>query len=126
MARSLALAALLPRLSDDNTSSFISGFSWKPEVKDLKLSSGFKTRARAALNSGVKDADIPRQWYNLVADLAVKPPPPLHPKTLKPVVPEDLSPLFPDELIMQEASNERFMIFQMKLLTSISSGALLH
>ncbi|KAK9091074.1 hypothetical protein Sjap_024251 [Stephania japonica] len=109
MATSPALAALLPRLSDDKTSSFVSGFSWKPKVKDVKLSSGFKTRARAALNSGVKGVDIPRQWYNLVADLAVKPLPPLHPKTFKPIVPEDLAPLFPDELIMQEASNERFI-----------------
>lgn len=39
----------------------------------------------------------------------MKPPPPLHPMTHKPLNPEDLSPLFPDELIKQEVTNERFI-----------------
>ncbi|KAL6139963.1 hypothetical protein ACLB2K_058264 [Fragaria x ananassa] len=63
-------------------------------------------RARAALNADTVPVEIPRQWYNLIADLPIKPPPPLHPKTYEPVKPEDLSPLFPDELIKQEASVE--------------------
>lgn len=53
--------------------------------------------------------EIPKQWYNLVADLSVKPPPPLHPKTFEPIKPEDLSHLFPSELIKQEASQDRFI-----------------
>ncbi|KAK3212220.1 hypothetical protein Dsin_016926 [Dipteronia sinensis] len=65
--------------------------------------------ARAAWNADVKPLEIPRQWYNLIADLSVKPPPPLHPKTFEPIKPEDLSPLFPDALIKQEASNDRFI-----------------
>ncbi|XP_068303799.1 uncharacterized protein [Pyrus communis] len=73
----------------------------------LRLSNG--CRARASLNADSKSIEIPRQWYNLIADLPVKPPPPLHPKTFEPIKPEDLSPLFPDELIKQEASNERFI-----------------
>jgi len=73
----------------------------------LKLSSGY--RARAALGADPKAVEIPRQWYNLIADLPVKPPPPLHPKTFEPVNPEDLSPLFPDELIKQEMSNDKFI-----------------
>jgi tryptophan synthase beta chain len=52
---------------------------------------------------------IPKQWYNLVADLPVKPPPPLHPQTHQPLNPSDLSPLFPDELIRQEVTEERFI-----------------
>ncbi|CAN0878428.1 Tryptophan synthase beta chain 2 [Linum grandiflorum] len=52
---------------------------------------------------------IPSRWYNLVADLPVKPPPPLHPKTLEPIKAEDLSPLFPDELIRQEACTDKFV-----------------
>lgn len=36
-------------------------------------------------------------------------PPPLHPKTKKPVGPEDLAPLFPMELIRQEVSMEEFI-----------------
>jgi hypothetical protein len=73
----------------------------------LRLSNGY--RARAASGTNLKGIEIPRQWYNLIADLPVKPPPPLHPKTLEPVKPEDLSPLFPDELIKQEASNDKFI-----------------
>lgn len=73
----------------------------------MSLSNGH--RARAALSADPKSVEIPRQWYNLIADLPVKPPPPLHPKSFKPVKPEDLSPLFPDELIKQELSNEKFI-----------------
>ncbi|XP_062029057.1 uncharacterized protein LOC133745069 isoform X2 [Rosa rugosa] len=75
--------------------------------KNLKLSNG--CRARAALNADSIPIEIPRQWYNLIADLPIKPPPSLHPKTFEPVKPEDLSPLFPDELIKQEASGERYI-----------------
>ncbi|OAY65452.1 Tryptophan synthase beta chain 2, partial [Ananas comosus] len=64
---------------------------------------------RAKANSCDVRVEIPKQWYNLVADLSVKPPPPLHPMTHKPLNPEDLSPLFPDELIKQEVTNERFI-----------------
>lgn len=75
--------------------------------KNLKLSNG--CRARAALNADSIPIEIPRQWYNLIADLPIKPPPPLHPNTFEPVKPEDLSPLFPDELIKQEASGDRYI-----------------
>ncbi|CAO1948583.1 unnamed protein product [Urochloa humidicola] len=64
--------------------------------------------ARASLNSG-SNVSIPKQWYNLIADLPVKPPPPLHPQTHQPLHPSDLSPLFPDELIRQEVTDERFV-----------------
>jgi tryptophan synthase beta chain len=48
-------------------------------------------------------------WYNIVADLPVPPPPPLHPGTREPVRPDDLSALFPPELIAQEVSTERYI-----------------
>ena len=48
-------------------------------------------------------------WYNIVADLPVPPPPPLHPGTREPVGPDDLAPLFPPELIAQEVSGERYV-----------------
>ncbi|WP_344981157.1 TrpB-like pyridoxal phosphate-dependent enzyme [Streptosporangium fragile] len=54
------------------------------------------------------ESRIPRNWYNIVADLPVPPPPPLHPVTSEPVGPDDLAPLFPAELIEQEVSAERF------------------
>jgi tryptophan synthase beta chain len=52
---------------------------------------------------------IPRQWYNVAADLPSLPPPPLHPGTGAPVGPDDLAPLFPMALILQEVSGERWV-----------------
>jgi tryptophan synthase beta chain len=50
---------------------------------------------------------IPKRWYNIMADLPVPLPPPLHPGTLKPLGPDDLAPLFPMQLIMQEMAQDR-------------------
>lgn len=50
---------------------------------------------------------LPRQWYNIQADLPKALPPVLHPGTLQPIGPADLEPLFPMELILQEVSTER-------------------
>ncbi len=50
---------------------------------------------------------MPTAWYNVVADLPVPPPPPLHPGTHQPIGPADLAPLFPMALILQEVSTER-------------------
>ena len=50
---------------------------------------------------------IPRDWYNLIADLPAPPPPVLHPGTHQPVGPDDLAPLFPMSLILQEVASER-------------------
>jgi tryptophan synthase beta chain len=55
------------------------------------------------------EADMPTQWYNVVADLPEPPPPPLHPGTGEPVGPDDLAPLFPMALIQQEVSTERYI-----------------
>jgi tryptophan synthase beta chain len=51
--------------------------------------------------------EIPKSWYNLMADLPSHPEPPLHPGTKQPIGPDDLAPLFPMEIIMQEVSMER-------------------
>jgi tryptophan synthase beta chain len=55
------------------------------------------------------ESELPTRWYNLLADLPVPPPPPLHPGTLQPVGPDDLAPLFPMDLIGQEVSTERYL-----------------
>ena len=55
------------------------------------------------------ESEIPRQWYNLVADLPKPPKPPLHPGTKQPLRPEDLAPLFPMALIEQEATGQRWV-----------------
>jgi tryptophan synthase beta chain len=55
------------------------------------------------------DNEIPRQWYNILADMPTPMSPPLHPATGKPVGPEDLAPVFPMNLIEQEVSTERWI-----------------
>lgn len=52
---------------------------------------------------------IPKAWYNIMADLPVPLPPPLHPGTLQPIGPDDLAPLFPMSLIMQEVAQDRYI-----------------
>ena len=53
------------------------------------------------------EEQIPKFWYNIVADLPKPPPPVLHPGTRAPVGPSDLAPLFPDALIAQEVATSR-------------------
>ncbi len=48
------------------------------------------------------EADIPRYWYNIQADMICKPMPPLHPATRQPLSAEDLYPVFARELCHQE------------------------
>ncbi|SDS20556.1 TrpB-like pyridoxal phosphate-dependent enzyme [Actinopolymorpha singaporensis] len=55
------------------------------------------------------ESDLPRRWYNLLADLPSPPPPVLHPGTKEPVGPDDLAPLFPGDLIAQEVTAERYV-----------------
>jgi tryptophan synthase beta chain len=54
-------------------------------------------------------SDLPREWYNVNADMPVPPTPVLHPQTMEPVTPDFLSVLFPMELILQEISTERYI-----------------
>ena len=51
--------------------------------------------------------EIPKSWYNIVADLPDPPAPVMHPGTGQPVGPDDLAPLFTMAAIMQEVSAER-------------------
>ncbi len=55
------------------------------------------------------EKEIPRQWYNIQADMPNPLKPPLHPATGKPLGPEDLAPIFPMNLIEQEVSTERWI-----------------
>ena len=63
----------------------------------------------AATKILLSESEMPRRWYNLVADLPAPPPPVLHPGTLQPVGPDDLAPLFPMALIEQEVTPERYV-----------------
>jgi tryptophan synthase beta chain len=57
----------------------------------------------------LEDKEIPKQWYNIVADLPTPMKPPLHPGTGQPVTPDDLAAIFPMNIIEQEASSERWI-----------------
>ncbi len=52
------------------------------------------------------ESEMPRQWYNLGADIKMQPP--LGPDG-KPVSPEMLAPVFPMNLIEQEVSSDRWI-----------------
>ncbi|MBW2458991.1 MAG: TrpB-like pyridoxal-phosphate dependent enzyme, partial [Deltaproteobacteria bacterium] len=54
------------------------------------------------------DHELPRQWYNLAADLPTPLQPPLGPDG-QPVGPDQLAPVFPMNLIEQEVSSERWI-----------------
>ncbi len=54
-------------------------------------------------------ADIPKQWYNLLADFPEPLPPPLHPGTKQPVPPEALLAIFPENLVKQEMCPDRWV-----------------
>ena len=53
------------------------------------------------------ERDLPRYWYNVVADLPNPPEPVLHPGTGRPISADDLAVLFPRAVIEQEVSRER-------------------
>jgi tryptophan synthase beta chain len=55
------------------------------------------------------ESELPRRWYNVIADMPTAPRPPLHPGTGQPIGPDDLAPLFPMALIMQEVSTDRWV-----------------
>ena len=56
----------------------------------------------------LEENEIPRQWYNLAADLPTPMLPPLGPDG-QPVKPEMLAPVFPMNIIEQEVSQERWI-----------------
>lgn len=57
----------------------------------------------------LKQEEMPKQWYNIRADMPTPVQPYLHPGTGKPTVPDDWTPLFPMNLIEQEFSTERWI-----------------
>ena len=52
---------------------------------------------------------IPKQWYNILADMPNQPQPLLNPKTREPLKAEEMEQLFAKELVAQEFSKERFI-----------------
>ncbi len=56
----------------------------------------------------LSESEMPKQWYNILADMPVKPLPLLNPGTNKPLLPEEMEPLFAKELTIQEFSGKRW------------------
>ncbi len=54
----------------------------------------------------LNEDEMPKNWYNVRADMKVKPAPLVNPGTLQPMTAADLSPVFCDELIAQELDND--------------------
>ena len=54
----------------------------------------------------LSENEIPKQWYNVRADMKNKPAPLLNPGTLKPMTLEELTPVFCEELCRQELDND--------------------
>ncbi len=50
----------------------------------------------------LEESEMPRQWYNVRADMKNKPAPILNPATMKPITVEELTPIFCEELAKQE------------------------
>jgi tryptophan synthase beta chain len=63
--------------------------------------------------------EMPRQWYNLAADLPSPMQPPLGPDG-KPVTPEMLAPVFPMNIIEQEVSQQRWIDIPQEILGLLS------
>ena len=54
----------------------------------------------------LNEDEMPKNWYNVRADMKVKPAPLVNPGTLQPMTAADLAPVFCDELIAQELDND--------------------
>jgi len=53
--------------------------------------------------------ELPRQWYNVLADLDRPLDPPLDPRTNEPLAPDALRALFPQACVEQEVATDRFV-----------------
>jgi tryptophan synthase beta chain len=57
----------------------------------------------------LSEQDMPKAWYNIVADMKNKPLPMLNPGTKQPLRPEEMEPLFAKGLVAQEFTKERYV-----------------
>lgn len=53
----------------------------------------------------LEESEMPKQWYNVRADMKNKPAPLLNPATLQPMTAEELGQVFCDELVAQELND---------------------
>lgn len=57
----------------------------------------------------LSEDELPKQWYNMKADMPSQPDPHINPGTMKPAELSDLYPVFAEELCRQEFSTERYI-----------------
>ncbi|NLV23428.1 MAG: TrpB-like pyridoxal phosphate-dependent enzyme [Deltaproteobacteria bacterium] len=65
----------------------------------------------------LKPEEMPRQWYNILADIKLNPP---LGADGKPISPESLAPVFPMNLIEQEMSTQRWIDIPQEVLEILS------
>ncbi len=68
-----------------------------------------EAKARETIKVTLDVDEIPKKWYNIVADIPGGLPPALHPGTREPLKPSEWEAIFPKGLIRQELSTERFI-----------------
>lgn len=64
---------------------------------------------RKRIRIELKPEEMPKQWYNVKADLPFKLDPPLDPETNEPISGEKLARIFPLGVLEQEVSTDRFI-----------------
>ncbi len=58
----------------------------------------------------LEECELPRQWYNIRADMKKKPAPLLNPRTMQPMTAQELEAVFCRELVQQELDEENAYI----------------
>ena len=54
----------------------------------------------------LEESEMPKEWYNVRADMKNKPAPLLNPATMQPMTAEELGAVFCEELVKQELDND--------------------
>ncbi len=58
----------------------------------------------------LEESELPREWYNIQAEMPMKPMPSIHPQTREPLGVDDLAQIFPRECCVQELDTEHAWI----------------
>ena len=74
----------------------------EPSADDAVEKKGRSVMNKEPYRIYLSEEEMPKQWYNIRADMKEQPDPYLHPATHQPVGPEDMLPIFCEELCGQE------------------------
>lgn len=74
----------------------------QPKTARILMKGKTKMNEKIPYKTYLEESELPKQWYNVRADMKNKPAPLLNPATLKPMTAEELSAVFCDELVKQE------------------------